>query len=66
MEIRTLEGLLADRKMTQDDFATLMGISRQTLSNKMNNKSEWKACEIDKACGILGISVNEGISLFLR
>lgn len=36
--------------------AKFMGMSRQTLSYRMNNHREFTASEIKKMCGLLGIT----------
>lgn len=48
-----LEYALKKAKITKRSFAKLLGISLQTLYNKMNNSVEFKASEILKACEIL-------------
>ena len=37
-------------------FAKSIGMSTAVLSNRLNNKSEWKYTEIIKACDILCIA----------
>ena len=41
---------------TQDNFAKAMGFGRVSLSERLNNKLDFKAREIIKACDILGIT----------
>lgn len=66
MEIKRLDGLLAQKGITIARFAVMLGMSRQTLSKKINCETAWKTDEIAKACEIFDISIQEGISLFLR
>lgn len=40
---------------TLDDFADAMGISVSALSQKLNNKAEFKRVEMEKACMLLDI-----------
>ena len=54
-----LLGKIKEVCKTQDTFAYMMGISRTVLNLKLNNKADFKAREIRKACTILGIPVSE-------
>jgi len=47
------------RYSTLGDFAVALGISRASLSLKLNNGSEFTASEIRKACELLDIPVAE-------
>lgn len=42
--------------ITQTYIADSLGISYQALSNKLHNKTEFKASEIKKMCSILDIA----------
>lgn len=44
---------------TLDHFAEAMGMHRSTLSNKLNGLAAWKQFEIEKACGLLNIPMEE-------
>jgi len=66
MEVKTIEGLIADKGLSLEKFALMLNISRQTLQKKLENRTQWKMDEVDKVCKILGISIEEGIRLFLR
>lgn len=44
---------------TQESFAKSMGISSTTISDKLNNKTEWTQKEIDKAIELLNISKDQ-------
>lgn len=50
-----LLGKIKEVCKTQEKFAKEMGISRTTLSIKLNNKQDFDASEINRACNILGI-----------
>lgn len=41
---------------TQESFAKAMGISSATISDKLNNKTEWTQKEIDNAVELLNIA----------
>ncbi|MBQ7788407.1 MAG: DUF739 family protein [Clostridia bacterium] len=45
--------------ITQELFAEKMGLSSATISDKLNNKVEFKQNEINLACVILGIDIKE-------
>ena len=45
-------------------IATKVGITYQALLNKMNNKSEFRAREIQALCDVLGISPQEKEDIF--
>lgn len=59
MSYSKLRGKIKEVFGTQDAFAQAMGMDRSTLSLKLNNKSEWTMTEIEKACCLLGIPINE-------
>lgn len=40
-------------------FADAMGMDYSSLSNKLNGKTAWNHYEIEKACKLLGISIEE-------
>ena len=54
-----LLGRIVEMFGTQERFAVAMGMSSQTLSLKLNNKSDWKRAEIMKACELLEIDMKE-------
>lgn len=43
----------------QKSFAVAMGMSVTTLNLKLNGKAGWTQAEIEKACVLLDISVDE-------
>ena len=53
-----LRELIRTKFDTIDAFAKAMGISRSALSRKLNGFSAWSQSEIEKACSLLGISIN--------
>ncbi len=44
---------------TQEAFAEAMGMSKSALNLRLNQKVEWKAPEIAKACELLNIPLAE-------
>lgn len=42
--------------VNQDNFAVALGIGRVSLSQRLNNKSEFTQAEIFKACDLLNIN----------
>lgn len=45
-------------------FADEMGMNKSTLSNKLNGKTAWKHSEIEKACKLLGIPMEQVCEYF--
>ena len=54
-EYAKVKGKIKEKFGTQADFATAMGLSATTISDKLNNKSPWTQKEIDRACVLLEI-----------
>ena len=44
---------------TQRAFAKALGMDYTSLSGRLNNKVQWKAAEIARACELLGIPLEE-------
>ncbi len=63
---RQLKSVLTLRGMTQIDLANKMGVSPVTLSNKINNKIEFKASEIRKIADILGLDNLDIMAIFMN
>ena len=59
MNERKLRGLICEKYVTLEAFATAVGMANTTLSAKLNGKSEWKRSEIELACRLLGIRAEE-------
>lgn len=59
MSYAKLRGKIKEVFGTNEAFAKTMNFDLSTLSAKLNNKSPWKREEIEKACGLLGIPINE-------
>ena len=58
-DYRKLRGRIKEICGTQDSFAEKLGIGRVTLSQRLNNMSEFTQDEIYKACDILEIESKE-------
>ena len=54
-----LRGRIVERYGTTTAFAEKIGMSRSSLSLKLNNKSDWKQNEIENARCALGITISE-------
>lgn len=64
MSYAKLRGKIREVFGTQDKFAEAMGMSTVSISQRLNGKLEWKACEIAKACEILGIPLEDAALYF--
>ena len=51
-----LRGVIRTKFGKQENFAKVLGMSENALSQKLNNKREFKTSEIKKAIDILNIS----------
>lgn len=49
---------------TQKAFAEAMGMDVATLNKKLNGKSPWRQLEIEKACQLLGIPLQQVTEYF--
>ena len=54
-----LRGKIREVYGTQEAFADAMGIHPVTISRKLNNQLDWTREEMDKACVLLGIPLEE-------
>lgn len=54
-----LRGKIREVFGSQDAFALDMGMDRSTVSLKLNGKSDWTRNEIEKACYLLHIPIEE-------
>lgn len=52
---RKLQGRIKEVFGTQDSFADALGISRSSLSQRLNNKLEFSQDEMFKTCELLDI-----------
>lgn len=54
-----LRGKIREVCGSEKNFATCLGISQQSVSSKLNNKSSWNADEIVKTFDLLGLKSSE-------
>lgn len=64
MSYAKLRGKIKEVYKTQEAFAEAMGMDCSTLSLKLNGKSEWSMTEVEKACGLLDIQIQEVYAYF--
>lgn len=64
MNYTKLRGKIVEVFRTQAAFADAMGMNKATLNGKLNNKSQWTADEITKACELLNIPLSEAHEYF--
>lgn len=50
-----LREVIVSKYQTMANFAREMNVSENTLSKKLNGKSQWRANDIRKACNLLNI-----------
>lgn len=61
-----LAGAIASKGLTQKKLAEMIGVSKNTISAKINNKSSFDTDEIERICRVLGIKdVIEKANIFL-
>ena len=59
MSYRMLRGKILELYGTQANFAQAMGMNPATLNGKLNNRRQWGADEITKACELLNIPLSD-------
>ena len=59
MSYSKLRGKIVEVFGTNASFADAMRMDRSSLSFKLNNKTPWKREEIEKACELLAINIEE-------
>lgn len=64
MSYTKLRGKIVEKFRTQGAFAEAMGMNKATLNGKLNNRSQWTADEITKACELLDIPLSEAYLYF--
>lgn len=58
-DYRKLRGRIREKCGTQSAFASIIGLSDVSVSNKLNNNVEWGQEEIEKAIFVLDIPLTE-------
>lgn len=66
MSYSKLKGRIRECFGTQGDFASALKMSESTLSLKLNAKSEWSRSEVEKACHLLGIPIEQVGDYFFK
>ena len=61
---KELRGKIRGKFGTQEAFAKAMGMNSASLSLKLNNKSDWTRVEIERACTLLGIPLEDAVLYF--
>lgn len=64
MSYPKLRGAIREKFGTQAAFAEAMEMSENTLSCKLNGKTEWTRQEIETACRLLDIPLAEAHAYF--
>lgn len=64
MSYAKLRGKIREAFGTQEAFALAMGLNAATISGKLNGKSDWTRHEIELACTLLHIPMDEMYSYF--
>lgn len=59
MSYPKLRGKIREVYGINEKFANAMGMDLSSLSAKLNNKSPWKREEIEKACELLDVRIEE-------
>ena len=59
MDYAKLRGKIREVFGTNRAFAKALGMHHSILSAKLNRKSQWREDEIARACGLLGICIEE-------
>ena len=59
MSYSKIRGKIKELFGINENFAKAMGMDLSSLSAKLNNKSPWKREEIEKACGLLQIPIED-------
>lgn len=66
MKYTKLRGKIKEVYWLQSDFAKAMGMNPATLSFKLNGNTSWKREEIELACKLLHIPIEEAYLYFFN
>lgn len=58
-DFNKLRGRIKEKFGSESEFAKKMGLSRSTMSQKLNNVWDFSSSEIIKACDLLDIGYND-------
>lgn len=56
MNINKLLGLMAEKRISQRELAQKLGVSKNTINNKINGKGKFDTVEATKICEILEVT----------
>lgn len=59
MSYAKLRGKIKEVFGNNENFAKALGMDLSSLSSKLNNRTSWKREEIEKACELLNIPIEE-------
>lgn len=59
MSYEKLKNRIKEKYRTEGEFAKALGVDRTSLYSKLIDKTDWKRAEIEKACGLLEIPIEE-------
>jgi len=62
MNTNRIRGLMAERRITQQEVSTRLGISSNTFRNKLSGKTDFKIAELKTLADFLDVDV----SIFLQ
>lgn len=51
--------VLKDKGLLMKDLSDYLGITRETLTNKLHGRTQFKLSELNKICFLLNIELNE-------
>lgn len=51
--------VLKDKSLLMKDLSDYLGITRETLTNKLHGRTQFKLSELNKICFLLNIELNE-------
>lgn len=64
MDSKRLSDIIDDSNLTKSEIAEQLGITRQGLDNKLNEKTEFKSSEIKILSRLLKLSISERDAIF--
>lgn len=65
-DYRKLKGRITEIFGSQKKFAQAMNWSERTLVLKLSNRVYWKQSEIERACKVLEIPIEEAVEYFFK
>lgn len=63
---KLLKSYIVKNGFTQDEVAKKVGMSYQSLSDKINNKTQFKVNEVSNLCEVLGIETDRDKIFFAK